>query len=265
MSYQTLYFEVDGRGVAYVMLNRPEKHNAMNAMMMDELEAVAQEVSSNNTIRVMVLAAKGKTFCAGGDLQWMQLQAKEEREGKVLEASRLTRMLYALDTLNKPLIACVQGPAYGGGVGLLSVCDTVLAYEGCTFALTETRLGLIPAIIGPYVIRCLGETHARSVFMNGKVFNTQKAWCMGLVSEIVTIDKLATAVELEVNYYLQCAPGAVTDAKKLCLTLARGEQENPIEYSIEQLVKRWESEEAQIGIDCFFEKAAPPWLDKKEK
>ncbi|MTI16058.1 crotonase/enoyl-CoA hydratase family protein [Rhodobacteraceae bacterium RKSG542] len=259
MTYETIQVERSANGITTITLNRPEKHNAMNALMMDELCNAAETLDQDDKTRVVILAASGETFCAGGDLRWMQAQAEEDRNGKMKEASRLAGMLKRLDAMKKPLIARVHGNAFGGGIGLLSVCDIVVASSGLKFALTETRLGLIPATIGPYVVRRMGEGKARQVFMNAKVFDTERAHDLGLVSIVADPQALEHAVLAEAKAFFACAPGAVADAKALCQHLARTQPEGQIEHSINMLADRWESEEAQNGISAFFGKRKPDW------
>ncbi len=153
----------------------------------------------------------------------------------------------------------MQGPAYGGGIGLMAVADIVIAAADAKFALTETRLGLIPATIGPFVVRRIGEGHARRVFLNAKPFDAAQAHHMGLVSAVVTADGLDAAVEAEVAAGLQCAPGAVRAAKALAKHLARHPDSDLATYSIGELASRWETEEAKAGIETFFIKSKAPW------
>ena len=174
--FETLQIARDARGVATLQLARAEKHNALNATMISELRYAARLLGDDESVRVVILAAAGKSFCAGGDLGWMREQAEHDRTTKMAESSRLAHMLHAIDNLPKPVIAQVQGPAYGGGLGMLSVCDIVIATTGARFGFTETRLGLIPATIGPYVVRRLGEGRARQVFMNARIFPPRRRW-----------------------------------------------------------------------------------------
>jgi methylglutaconyl-CoA hydratase len=210
-------------------------------------------------VRAVVLAGEGKSFSAGADLAWMQEQWAKDRAGRIAEAGVLAGMLRALDDLPQPLIARVQGPAYGGGVGLMAVADIVIASSEARFSLTETRLGLIPATIGPFVVRRIGEGHARRVFLNAKTFDAAAAHHMGLVSAVSAMDALDAAVEAELAAVLQCAPGAVRDAKALVKHLARSPAPGLEAYSIEQLANRWETEEARAGIEAFFAKQPAPW------
>ncbi len=246
--------------IARITLNRADKHNAINALMIRELRQAASQVADDDNVRVAILAAQGKSFCAGGDLGWMKQQAGKDRAGKIKESSELAMMLRDLDQLPKPLIARIQGPAYGGGVGMISVCDIAIASTSTRFALTETRLGLIPATIGPYVVRRLGEANARQVFMNGKVFDANAALKIGLLTNVVDEKQLDQVIQFEVDAFLSCAPGAVADAKLLCLELSRNQSVDQREYTANKLADRWETEEAQQGIDAFFNREKPPWI-----
>ncbi|WP_068316478.1 enoyl-CoA hydratase-related protein [Polycladidibacter hongkongensis] len=256
MSFETLQVERADNGITQVTLNRPDKRNAINAQMMDELVQLFTELAAEETTRVVVLTGSGRTFCSGGDLQWMQLQARNDRNVKIAEAKRLADMLQVLDSFPKPLIGRVNGPAFGGGVGLLCVCDIVVANDESRFALTETKLGLIPATIGPYVVRRIGEGNARQMFMSGKSLSAQDALRMGIVSYTVNIRQLRDKVLEEAEAFLKCMPGAVSEAKALCQHLARSPFEGQVEHTLEKLADRWESEEAQKAITQFFARLA---------
>jgi methylglutaconyl-CoA hydratase len=256
----TITLETDARGVATLMLDRPEKHNAMSAQMMDELHAAAGELAEDASVRVVVLRAAGKTFCAGGDLGWMQEQMSMDRAQRMREARRLADMLGALNTLPKPLIGAIGGNAFGGGVGLACVCDVSVAVDTAKFGLTETRLGLIPATIGPYVLARLGEGAARRVFMSGRVFDAQEAAQLGVISRSVATEEFEAAIEAEVTPYLACAPGAVAAAKALARRLGSSITSREIDDSIEALARQWESAEAKEGIDAFFAKQPAKWV-----
>ena len=257
--YETLRIVCDARGVATVELARSAKHNALNARMISELRQAARLLGDDESVRVVIISADGKSFCAGGDIGWMREQAEHDRTTKIAESSQLAYMLHDLDNLPKPVIARVQGPAYGGGLGLLSVCDIVVAADHAKFGFTETRLGLIPATIGPYVVRRLGEGGARQVFMNAKIFSAHAALNLGLVSYAVPADELDETVEQEIQRFLACAPGAVAEAKALCLYLARNPGAEQLNYTAERLAERWETEEAQEGMAAFFAKTKPRW------
>ncbi|AQZ49877.1 enoyl-CoA hydratase-related protein [Martelella mediterranea] len=250
--FETISLSVDERQVATVTLARPDKHNAMNATMIAELAEVAADLAERSDIRVVVLAAEGRTFCAGGDLNWMRAQREKDRAGKIAEAMTLARMLKLWNDLPKPVIARVEGSAYGGGLGLIAVSDIVVAAENARFALTETRLGLIPATIGPFVVRKFGEAFARQVFFSARPFGADFMHRAGAVARVCPAGDVEAAVAEEVDACLQCAPGAVAAAKSLCLSISGMDPSEAMTFSAEALADRWETDEAKAGIAAFF-------------
>ncbi len=230
------------------------------AQMLAELTQAARQLGGDDAVRVVVLAAAGKTFCAGGDLAWMQAQMGMDAATRAQEAGKLATMLGALNRLPKPLIGRLQGNAFGGGVGMAAVCDVAIGVDTLKMALTETRLGIIPATIGPYVIARMGEGRARRVFMSGRVFDAGEAAELGLLARAVPRDALDVAVEREVVPYLACAPGAVAAAKKLAQDLGGAATEEAVAMSIAALAARWETEEAAEGIGAFFDKRKARWV-----
>lgn len=257
--FETIAIETDARGVATLMLNRPDKHNAMSGSMITELTQAAAQLTVDHSVRVVVLTGAGKSFCAGGDLAWMQAQMAADAATRFIEARKLAEMLQALNTLSKPLIGAVQGNAFGGGLGLISVCDVAIGADHLKMGLTETRLGLIPATIGPYVVARMGEARARRVFMSARLFGASEAIDLGLLARSVPAEDLAAAVEAEVLPYLSCAPGAVASAKALVRDLGPRIDDAVIDHTIQALVSRWETEEAVEGIGAFFDKRKPNW------
>ncbi len=255
----TITVTCDQRGVATLTLNRPEKHNALSAQMIAELTGAAQRLGADPAVRVVVLTGAGPTFCAGGDLGWMRDQMQADADQRRIAATRISMMLQALNTLPKPLIGALQGNAFGGGVGLACVCDVAIGVTGARFGLTETRLGLIPATIGPYVIARMGEAMARRVFMSSRVFETEEAVTLGVISCAVAPEDLAVAIGAEVAPYLACASGAVAEAKALARSLGPVIDARTIAAGIDALVARWEDVEAREGIDAFFDKRDPQW------
>jgi len=258
--YETIEVDHDDRGVATVWLNRPEKHNALSAQMIRELTDIAGELGGDCSIRVLILAARGRTFCAGGDLGWMRQQFNADPVTRNVEATKLANMLQALNTLPKPLIGRVQGNAFGGGVGMASVCDVVIGADHINMALTETRLGLTPATIGPYVCARMGETKARRVFMSGRRFDAQEAVALNLLAKAVPEADLDVAIEEEIVPYLACAPNAVARSKALLRSLGPRIDKDVIAHSINELAECWAGDEAPEGINAFFEKRKPRWF-----
>jgi methylglutaconyl-CoA hydratase len=248
-------FEQSSEGVARLTLCKVQKHNALDADMIRDIAEIATRRSS--LPRALILAADGESFCAGADLGWMKQQFEATAEDRLAAAQALQTMLEALDGFPALVIGLVQGPAYGGGVGLLSVCDVVIASPRARFALTETRLGLVPAVIAPFLHRRIGAAALRAIGLHGMVLDAGRALSLGLVSELCEEDALEQAAARHVSSVLGCAPGAVAEAKTLFRSLAPG---TPHESHVtEALAARWQSEEAQAGIRAFFTKEAPPW------
>ena len=258
--FETITIESDARGVATLTLNRADKHNAMSARMIADLTAAAAQLGDDAGVRAVVLTGAGKSFCAGGDLAWMQAHMAADAETRFVEARKLAEMLQALNTLPKPLIGAVQGNAFGGGLGLISVCDVAIGVDSLKMGLTETRLGLIPATIGPYVVARMGEARARRVFMSARLFDAAEAVDLGLLARAVPAADLAAAVEAEVVPYLSCAPGAVASAKALVRDLGPRIDAATLDHTIRALVDRWETAEAAEGIAAFFDKRKAPWI-----
>ena len=252
--------ERDARGVARIWLSREDKHNALSADMMTELEEAANRLAQDESVRVVVLAARGKSFCAGGDLAWMRAQFEMDATTRRRESARIATALGALYALPQPLIGVVQGNAFGGGVGLAAVCDVTLGADHIKMGLTETRLGLIPANIGPYVVARMGQARAAEVFMNARIFTAAEAVRLNLLTRAVPADAMDAALDAEVAPYVSCAPGAVRDAKALLRDLSGAIAPASVEAAIDALSRRWETAEAQDGIAAFFEKRPAPWV-----
>ncbi|MEO5613679.1 MAG: crotonase/enoyl-CoA hydratase family protein [Cypionkella sp.] len=254
MSWQTLDIRTDPRGVVYVTLNTPERRNVLSPTMIAEL---TEFVRTLDQARAVVLSGAGKIFCAGGDLAWMQAQIEADRPQRLREARKLAEMLQALNTMPFPLIGRLHGGAFGGGIGMACVCDVVVAARGTQFCFSETRLGIIPATIGPYVLARIGEGHARRVFMSARMFGAEEAATLGIVSRVVDADDLDAALEAEVTPYLSTAPGAVAVAKALTRALGPRIDADVIDDSIRRLADIWEGPEAVIGVRAFLDKKSP--------
>ena len=168
-TYNTILVETDARGVATLTLNRPDKHNALNGELIAELYDAAEKLAADDDVRIVVLTGAGKSFCAGGDFNWFASNVEKTRSERVAQSATLARLLRRLDTLPKPLIGRINGPAYGGGVGMISVCDYTIGAEGARFGLTEVKLGLLPANISPYVVARIGKVHSRETMLSGGV------------------------------------------------------------------------------------------------
>ncbi len=259
MSFESISISVDERGVATLTLDRAEKHNSLSAKMIAELTDAAAQLAADPRIRIVVLTGAGTSFCAGGDLGWMREQFEASRETRMSEARKLATMLKALNELPKPLIGRIQGQAFGGGIGMMSVCDTVVVVDGAKFGLTEVRLGLIPATISPYVLARMGEGKARRVFMSARIFGAEEARDLDLVARVVPETDLDEAIEQEIKPYLSASPAAVAASKALARSLGPAITQDIVEDTIRRLADSWETPDAREGISAFFEKRKPAW------
>ncbi len=257
--YNALDISLDDRGVAHVKLNQPEKRNALSSLMIEELTDMAESVGNDEAMRAVVLSGSGKVFCAGGDLNWMKEQINADREQRMREARKLAFMLKALNELPKPLIGQIHGGAFGGGVGLACVCDVAIADNSTKFGLTETKLGLIPATIGPYVLARMGESNARRVLMSARIFDAPEAQTLGVIAKAVNSDALEASVEAEIVPYLSTAPKAVAAAKALTRALGPRIDDEVIDDTIRRLADTWEGEEAAHGIESFLTRTPAQW------
>ncbi len=259
MTFETIRLATDARGVATLTLARPEKHNALSARMIAELSEAAALLAADRAVRVVILTGEGESFCAGGDLGWMREQFAADRAQRMAEARKLAAMLGALNSLPQPLIGRVNGPAYGGGMGMMSVCDFAIAADHAKFGFTETRLGLVPATISPYVLARMGEGMARRVFMSARLFGAEEAVALGLAAKAVPALMLDEAVEAEALPYLAAAPGAVARSKRLARMLGPKLDPETVEATIAALADAWEDPESHEGVAAFFEKRKPAW------
>lgn len=259
MAFNTLDLSTDARGVCTLTLNRPQMHNALSAEMIEELSAAVAQLGADDDVRVVVLTGAGASFCAGGDLAWMQEQIEADRVTRMAAARALAHMLRDLNTLPKPVIGRVNGTSMGGGLGLMAVCDIAIVADAGRFGFTETRLGLIPATIAPYVLARMGEGRARRVFMNSRLLRAADLLDLDLAAKVVTSEDLDAAVEAEVKTYLRCAPKAVGKAKALARRLGPPIDVEVIESSVMALAETWEGPEARKGIKAFFSKTPAPW------
>jgi methylglutaconyl-CoA hydratase len=247
--------------VATVTLNRPEIHNAFDETLIARLTAAFVSLDDNPDVRVVVLAAAGKSFCAGADLNWMQRMAAFGPEENLADAQALAAMRRALYALSKPTIARVAGAAYGGGVGLVAACDIAIAVPEATFALSEAKLGLIPATIGPYVIEAIGARQARRYFLTAERFAAADALRIGLVHEVVPRDQL----DARIDALIAMLKGAGPTAQLECKALVRGVAHRPIDEDVidgtaEHIAAVRASPEGREGVAAFLGKRPAAWI-----
>ncbi|RME28767.1 MAG: enoyl-CoA hydratase/isomerase family protein, partial [Candidatus Zixiibacteriota bacterium] len=214
VAYSTLTFTVDGR-IANVTFCRPKIHNAFNATVIDEMSDVFNRIAADESIRVVVLTGEGKSFCAGADLNWMRAVKEQSFEVNLAESNRLADLFYQIYTCKRPVIGRINGAAIGGGTGFVAVCDIAIAARSAKFSFSEVKIGVVPACIGPYVIRKMGEGKARELFITGERMTAERAHEVGLVNHVVDDDALDAAVARLVETILTSGPEAVAMAKKL--------------------------------------------------
>lgn len=252
--------QLDERGIARIIMNRPDVHNAWNPEVVIALTSAIEALSAMPAVRAVVLTGEGRSFSAGGDLRWMRGVLDQSPSQRRDDAMRIGQLLVAVDSSPKPVIARVNGAAIGGGFGLVCACDIAIACNEAVFGLSEVRLGIIPAMISPFVVRRLGEARARAHFLTGhNPMPAGAALDLGLVHRVVAHDDLDVAVEDEVRTVLRSSPSAIAEAKRLFRREGAGELEAAIEAAADALVKTWESADAREGLSAFLEKRKPSW------
>lgn len=248
-------------GVALIGLARPEVHNAFNEALIAELTAAVRAAGDDPAVRAILLHGAGASFCAGADLDWMRRMADYGREENLADANALAAMLSAIATCPKPTVARVHGPAYGGGVGLIACCDVAIGANDASFALSEAKLGLIPATIGPYVVAAIGARHARRYFLTAERFDAAEAYRIGLLNEIVQPLELDGRVNELLGALLVAGPNAQREAKALVRAIAgRPIDADVIADTAERIATVRASDEAREGIAAFLAKRPPAWV-----
>ncbi|MFA7268309.1 MAG: enoyl-CoA hydratase/isomerase family protein [Sterolibacterium sp.] len=259
--YQNILTEVD-HGVGMLTLNRPERHNAFDDALIAELIDAIGMMADDDDVRVLVISSRGKSFCAGGDLNWMRRAAEFSAEDSLSDARRLAEMLRCVAQMPKPTVARVQGPAYGGGVGLVAACDIAIATYEAQFSLSEVKLGIIPAVIGPYIIAAIGERYARRYMLTAERFAAAEAYRIGLVHEIVPDEAaLDEAIGEIVDMLLKNSPNALRECKEMIRAVAsRPIGAEVIEDTAQLSCRLRASDEGREGMSAFLEKRQPKWV-----
>ncbi len=264
MTYSLLTLDIDKRGVAYVKLNRPEVHNAFDDRLIAELTKVFAELNGNAKVRLAVLSGNGKSFCAGGDLNWMRSMKNYSREENIDDSKRLEAMFACIGNFSKPLIGVVHGAALGGGSGLTALCDYVVASDDARFGFTEARIGIAPSVIAPYVIEKIGISYARAYFLSGQPFPAHIAKDMGLVHRVVSAKELPVVAEETIAEFLKAAPAAAQRVKALIGKISSlggdSKARDAIrQLTIETIADMRVSDEGQEGMDAILTKRKPSW------
>ncbi|MEZ4742213.1 MAG: enoyl-CoA hydratase-related protein [Bdellovibrionota bacterium] len=244
--------------IAYLRLNRPEAANAFSAKMLDEILVGLKLIQSKENTRVLIISGRGKHFSAGADLNWMKQSANLTFEENITDASKLKQMFESLYHLSIPTIAVVSGCAFGGAVGLAACCDYAFAYDTAKFCLSETRLGLIPAVILPYLSRKIPSGQLRRLGLTAQVFSGEQAKHYGLIEEVITTDTVSSALKSELNSLLSCGPKALASYKKL-LDQIQANSNKQDQETVEAIAIVRTGDEAQNGLQAFFDKKTGPW------
>ncbi|MAA64026.1 MAG: enoyl-CoA hydratase [Alteromonadaceae bacterium] len=266
MTDQTVLSNTDHRGVTRITLNRADKSNAFNADVMTALIKALTNADKSSATRVVVLQGEGKHFSAGADLNYMKATAALSRDENIEDAENLARLMQTLDQLSKPTIARIQGAAFGGALGLICACDIAVAADNARFCLSEARLGLAPAAIGPYVVRVLGARQARRYFLTTEEIPAHQALTLGLVHEVTGVDTLDDTVDMLVDRLLKNGPVALDACKSL---VARAIDNQPdadlIRYTAELIAELRTGPEGQEGLQAFLDKRKPNWIQDSSR
>jgi methylglutaconyl-CoA hydratase len=250
--------------IAKLTLSNVDIHNAFDNEIISELRENLARVSGDKTVRALLLQADGKHFCAGADLVWMKRMAEHSEEENLKDARQLAGLMSDLYNMPMPTLVAVQGAAYGGAVGLIACCDIAIASDKARFCLSEVKLGLAPATIGPYVVSAMGARRCAQLFMTASIFNAEEAKDYGLIHETVVHDQLTNAVDKTLSQLLMAGPKANKAAKQLIRACIPSFDSNLAETTSSMIAMLRVSEEGQEGLHAFFDKRSPNWVSKHE-
>ena len=250
--------------VARVVLARPAVRNAFDDALIAELAEAFVSLGKDTETRVIVLSGDGPSFCAGADISWMRRAGGYSREENEADAEKMARMLRSIDACPKPVVALVHGAAIGGGVGLVAAADIAIAAEGTVFSLAEVKLGILPSVISPYVLRAIGPRQARDLFLTGDRFDAREAQRLGLVHAVVPAGALEAAGAKKVESLLAAGPEAVAAAKRLIEAVTGKSPDEAMPLTVRTIAERRASAEAKEGLSAFLEKRPPLWATTKK-
>lgn len=261
MTDSAVLSQTDGRGVTRITLNRADKRNAFDDQIIAELTRAIEAAGQDPACRVVIIAGEGKHFSAGADLSYMRQTASLSEQENIEDAHRLARLMQVLDRIERPTICRIQGAAYGGALGLICACDIAVGAETSRYCLSEARLGITPAAIGPYVVRAMGPRQARRYFQSSEEIQSDKALDIGLIHERVADDQLDARIEELVTTLLRNGPVAMAAGKELVATVAGGHiSADTIDYTARLIARLRTGEEGQEGLGAFFSKRTPSWV-----
>jgi methylglutaconyl-CoA hydratase len=248
-----------GGPVAHVRLDRPDVRNALDDELIEELRSTFERLGSDSAVRAIVVSGEGKSFCGGADIEMMRSSLDLTREQNVAGARALSVMYRTIDACPKPVIGKIHGAALGGGVGLVAVCDIAIAASDAVFGFTEVKLGIIPAVISPFVLAKIGPSHARALFLTGERFDAKRAQAIGLVHEVVVGDTLDVAIERVVTEILSAGPAAVAAAKNIIARVRGASYDQTLDLTAQATAEQRVSAEGQEGLRAFLERRQPNW------
>ena len=261
MKYETIHLEKNN-DIVTITLNRPDVHNAMNEQLMKELTSCFVEIQKDESIRVVILTGKGKSFCAGADLNWMKSMVSFSKEENIRDSRLLLDLYETIYQCEKPVIGKINGHAFGGGLGLVAVCDIAIAVPGCKFAFSETKLGIIPSVISTYVLRrVIGLAHLRRLFLTGERFTSQYAEKIGLVDYIIEEHEIDEKINKYCSILRSSGPVAIKEVKSLLNQYETLSREDYKQYTVEKIAELRVSDEGQEGINAFLEKRKSQWSE----
>ncbi len=254
---ETVTLSAEPRGISRITVARPERKNAFDAALIADLTAAVARV--DRSARAVVLQSEGDTFCAGADVDWMRGMAGYSLDENIADSKALAAMFRALYDLEMPLVARVQGAAFGGGAGLVAVADIAVASTDASFAFTETRLGILPAVVSPYVVRKIGPARATALFVTGSRIDAKRAHEIGLVERLVEPSELDASVTRVLDAIISGGPKAVNAAKRLVRDVEGQRIEEVAGLTVKRIAEIRVSHEGQEGLRAFLEKRAPRW------
>lgn len=254
---ELLKLDIADNGVATLTLNRPEVHNAFNDHLIQKMIEFFSNL--NKKVKLVILTGQGKSFSAGADLNWMKSMASYSKEENFDDSKKLSKLFRLINNCEVPVIGKINGHALGGGVGLVAVCDYAIGVDSLKMGMTEVRLGLVPAVISPYVINKIGESNARATFLSGERFSASQAMRMGLIHQLVPADKLDEAVNIKINEFLRAAPQASRSAKVLIKKVVLNNETSQEDYLCNLISNLRVSQEGQEGMSALLEKRTPNW------
>ena len=260
MKYKTLEIHKE-KDVVTVHLNRPEVHNAMNEKLMKELTSCFKELSSDDAVRIIILTGNGKSFCAGADLNWMKSMAKYSKEENIQDSRLLLDLYETIYSCPKPVIGRINGHAFGGGIGLVAVCDITIAPPGLKFSFSETNLGIIPSIISTYIVRRIGLSNMRRLFITGERFISEYAKEIDLIDYIVPAENLDEEIQKYTKWLHSSGPNSISEIKKLVCKCQKMDVEEYKKFTVEKIAELRISDEGQEGIAAFLEKRKSKWSE----